>query len=432
MSEDPSGEPKSEAVEKAERISKIFEDTKVQLQTEEHFVNFLKNLSEESKTGFINYYAGLKAMWYKYAEDKYRYRNNIENRYYKKALEKFIEIFQKKLFNMKCRWVAGEMDLPGIEISSDFDRFLTDPASCTFVEPINSKEFECLMQFIQTDNWIPPLAENETDDGRDDDYYYMPESAFDLYHHSRSTYHERTKHEVPLWFRFYDSCFGTADLLNLPHIRTDLEEDYMDIWHNEIYIHTLTPEQLKSFTKINREMLKLHQENPEARAKFQEEQNLKWENLKKEQPNYISLSTYNDAIMEELIPLIETREIIKYYRAEREWTQRYEKTEWIDAELIYLAEAKEYIPVSSNDDYTVAIHEAYENYEQKEILECLPMVFENYLTCVRNKKPFTWLIGESHRNYYNENRNRILAARKWKGEPENLDFLKKENLPDNY
>ncbi len=432
MSDDPNTPPKSEEVIKAERISLIYEDTLKQLRTEERFVNFLKNYDETSRENFIQYYAGRKASWYKYADDRYRYKKSAENRYYVKALEKFNDIFLKKLFNVKCHWVAGEMDLPGVEMSGDFNRFAAHPETCTFVEPISSREFACYMQFMQSTDWVPEFAPDETGEMEEDDDYYTPELTIDFYHHSRSLFSKRRKKEIPLWFRFYDKCFGTASLLDLRLIRSDLEQDYFDIWSNEIHLLTLTPEQAKYHTPMDRAMRKLHKESPEAREKFHEQQNRKWEEQQKSQPQYISLSTYDDKLMEELMPQIETREIIKYFRAEREWRRRDDKVDWIDYELICLQEAKELIPIISNSNYTVAIHEAYKAYEYQEILECLPMVYENYLESQKTGQPFNWSIGLRSRYFPGDSRDRILAARKWKGEPENFDFLKKENLPINY
>jgi hypothetical protein len=205
MTDNPNNTPKSEAVIKAERISRIYEETMQQLRTEERFVNFLKNYNETSRESFIKYYAQTKATWYDLADDRYRYRKRAKNRYYSKALERFNEIFLKKLFNMKCRWVAGEMDLQGVEISSDFSRFAAHPETCSFVEPISSKELACYMQFLQSHDWVPEFAPDEIDDMEEEDDYFSPEMSIELYHHNRANYREP----------FREALYGFVSTINV-------------------------------------------------------------------------------------------------------------------------------------------------------------------------------------------------------------------------
>jgi hypothetical protein len=98
-----------------------------------------------------------------------------------------------------------------------------------------------------------------------------------------------------------------------------------------------------------------------------------------------------------------------------------------------LKEVQEWIPVNAHEDYRDAIEEAYDAWWEKMHREMLPVVFDEYLEAVAAKKPFDWK-GRAYDSgpspYDNsEIKRRLLAARKWKGEPENFDFLKKENLP---
>ena len=418
-------ELRQKEIEAAERKTKIAEETEIALRTEDRFVNFFKGYDESSVEKFIIYYSEMKAMWYSHADDRHRHRNNRANHYFTVAADLFKDIFLKKLFNVQCRWVAGEMDLPGIELSSDFFPFMIAPASCTFVEPITAQEFECYMQFLHIYDWDRCIL---IDDEAEEEYN-TPEVAIEYYHDYRSAYLERDRDEIPHWFYFYDSCFGTDYLLELPYTRTDLEQEYHEIWDTEIYPKTLTPEQLKKWYHRSRAERKIHLENPELAKAHSEERQKIYALQDAEKPKYISLHTYNKEMMYELMGLIEPKEMTKYYDAEIAYDRRDDKAEMIDIDIIYLKEANEYIPVTSNDSYVEAIKEAYKSYERKEVFEILPTIFDTYCQCIKSGKPFNWHIEKpTYPRWNSQYRDNILAARKWKGEPENFDFLKKENL----
>ena len=349
----------------------------------------------------------------------------MDNHYFKVAAGLFKDIFLKKLFNVQCRWVAGEMDLPGIELSSDFFPLMIAPESCSFVEPITAKEFECYMQFLHIYDWDRYVLID--DEAKEE--YHTPETAIEYYHYCRSAYLKRRRKEIPHWFNFYDSCFGTDYLMELPYTRTNLEQEYHEIWETEIHPKSLSPERLKKWYYRTRAERKLHLENPELAKAHSEERQKIYDQQRAEAPQYISLYTHNKEMMHELMNLIEPKEMIKYFDAEIAYDKKDEKAEMIEMDILYLKEVKEYVPIKSNDNYVLAIEAAYKEYERKEVFEILPHIFDTYCQCVKNGKPFNWYIEEhSYQRWDSRYRDRILAARKWKGEPENFDFLKKENL----
>jgi hypothetical protein len=210
-----------------------------------------------------------------------------------------------------------------------------------------------------------------------------------------------------------------------------LELQYIEIWDLEIKAKTLTPEQVKDYLYNYRTLAtrKLHFENPDIEKAYYEVRNREYHEKRKNEPQYVSLSTYDRKVMGELVPMLESREVLKFYKADVAWKRRQQGGEEIEMDVIYLQKAKDVIPIKSNEDYREAIKEANNSYSKRVTLECLPYVFETYRKSIQQDKPFDWLNGEVRDMYPNELRNQILAARKWKGEPENFDFLKKENLP---
>ena len=65
-------------------------------------------------------------------------------------------------------------------------------------------------------------------------------------------------------------------------------------------------------------------------------------------------------------------------------------------------------------------------------LEALPFVFKEYRACIDKNKPFNWKTDghDSFKGYKDDKKRQILEARKLKGEPEDFDFLKKDNLQE--
>ncbi|MEK6616135.1 MAG: hypothetical protein AABZ32_08510 [Bacteroidota bacterium] len=426
MSDNHAEEFNRQQVDASERANKIYEQTIALLKTEDRFVNFFNSYNQQSVEGFIPYYAQKKTIWHSIADSLYKHRLHKQSKWRNAALNMLKEIFFKKLFNLKCRWVAGEMDLPGINISNDFKQWSTDPSSCNIVEPITPEEFNCYLDFLSTE--AQRQNDNEEEDERASAW-----SSFEFYHGSRSLFVDGYEKMIPRWFHHYDTRFGTAHLQRLSTIRTDIEQDYNDIWEEEIYRKTLSPEQLSGWTPLSRLQRKELFENPEKEKAYREEQNRQYEEREKNMPHYISLSIYNRKIMNELVGLIETPEVKNFYHAQVKWRRRNSSAEQIESILIDMKEAKEYIPVESDDDYRNAIENAYEKYARKIEMETLPVLFDEYFHCLSSGKPFDWKSNSPYDSlsapHINDSGSRILAARKWKGEPENFDFLKKENLP---
>jgi hypothetical protein len=406
-------------IEEAERASKIYEETISMLKTEECFVNFFKDYDHRSVEKFIKHYAECKAEWYIHADKNHWMRLRDENKWREEAMCRFKDIFRKKLFDLKCRWVAGEMDMPGIEFSEDFVKWSNEPAMCTATEPITRGELECYLQFMQTED---PCAEEDLNKA-------TPGGAVQLYHKGRSLYEKKHEIYIPDWFHFYNTRFGTGGLLHLPTIRTDLEWDYHDIWTKEFFAKTTDPETLKEWKHLPRAEKKILYEDPE-KAKARDEEFMRaLKERSKKWPPIVIYSTSDKKMMDELVPQIESREMVRLYKGYTEWKRREHNK--IDVECLVedLNDIEnEQIPVGSHDDFRVALKDAYKKYAFKMVMEILPRIFDEYRECLGNGKPFDWDTMEYQSEPDNEMRKNILKARVWKGEPANFDFLKKKNL----
>ena len=423
MSDSPKENFIQKQLDEASQSAKIYNDTIHLLQTEERFVNFFKGYRQQSVEGFIKYYAGQKANWIMKADDMYNMRYNKNNKWRIKATKLLKEIYLKKLFNLQCRWVAGEMDLPGIEISSDFQTWMADPSSCPFVEPISPAELACYQEF--TEYYTPALIQEDQDNEIGTSYM-----AFEFYHLFRAGYTENHERLIPRWFGYYDKHFNTGHLLEASLVRKELEYDYNDIWAENIQYPTLTDVQKKHWVHRNRAFRKEMHENPEKHKAYIEEQNRRYYEHQKTEPQYISLSTYDTEQMEELMKEIETSEVRSFYRATHEWRKRRDGNEEIQTRIWELEKVKEWIPLEANEDYREAISKAYNEYNHRMTYTTLPVIINEYRQCIEQGKTFDWIKNEDSfiLSSIADTKKRILEARRFKGEPENFDFLKKENL----
>ncbi len=408
-------------IDEKTKISNIYNQTLNDLKTEERFVNFFKTYNAQSVQNFSTYYASQKANWYKYADSIQKNLKSKKNRWRNTAVECLIFILKKKLFNLKCRWVAGEMDLPHIESSYDFQSLLYDlNKAAEVLEPINQKELLCFIDYYQNED-----AKFNSYEGNILLDHYHKYKVTDLRPETGLT------DDYPTFYKIYDSTFDTGHLLELPLLRMELESDYVHIYTKEIQWHTFNENQKKYIVLLDRKQRnELRSDAEKLKAHFEHLKAINQER-EKNQVKYESISVYERDKMAKLVAQIETKEIQQYYKSVKEWDKRREFTEQIEMDKIILKEAKQWVPIEANTDYRKAIKSAFKSYEKKMTLETLPLIYEEYLSCVTNKKPFDWKTSEyeSTRNYSTEFNSHILQARKLLGEPENFDFLKKENLP---
>jgi hypothetical protein len=201
------------------------------LETNERYQNFFKNYKSRDVEQFIKEYASHKA-------ELYEKRNELESSLefsqieYLLDAEKFINvILQKKLFNLQCLWIAGNIDLPFIEYSGDFGYFESNIRQCPFIEPITEEELALGIRYLQEEddetdphdtNWQEycrfkawDLAADEDDD--DDADELLEKIDYSIY----------CEEEMPQFYNYYDTHFKTGYLFNLPPNRLYREHAYL-------------------------------------------------------------------------------------------------------------------------------------------------------------------------------------------------------------
>ncbi len=407
-------------LEERAQDERLFEETKKQLATEERFVNFFKNYNPASVAQFIDHYAKMKVMWRRHAGNFEHYAAMQLQRDRRAVVQHLEVIMLKKLFNLKCRWVAGELDVEGIAISFDFENWRTMPALQAAVGPITAEEFYCYLDYFNEG-----CPEPEDEDGMPIGSAY---SAFMNYHMYRSMSAPMALEQIPEWFYRYDRSFDTAALMHLPTTRTDLEMDHSDIYMLKVLYPSYGDKAPNPASYADRLTHKRMAEDPEFEKEWRAESNrIYWES-QANQPQYEHFSLYNRERMDEVVAAIETRDMQQQFRTTRDWTDLSNRGEDLFTPTRYLSSVNEHVPVPAHEDYEVALREAYENHRGQTMAKALVLVFDEYETCQRTGQLFAWN-NESGGGTAAETRKRILGARAYMQLPENFDFLLKKNLP---
>lgn len=403
-----------------EEDQRLYEQTIEQLRTEERFVNFFKGYNADSVDSFINYYAQQKVFWHRhkgnyaaYAKQKLQDKRN-------EVVDLFKHIMEKKVFNLQCSWVAGEMDLEGIENTLQFVDWCNNPVIQKAAGPITADEFYCYLHWYE-------IGSPE----RLDEYGDVQGSgscAIQWFHRFKSNYHDNYMEYIPEWFHEYDRHFGTGQMHLLSTLRRDMEEDLLDSWSREVFRPSLPPEQQKNLHFCDRATRKRVSEDPVFAKEYVEERERSFLEQEASRPKYEHLSVYDSKLMDKVVSAIESREVQKSYRLSRRWEEINEDDHVLFRELLYLNEVKEYVAVNPHDNYVQSIEEAYEQHHRSTMHQALQLLWEEYDACQRNGLSFDWG-SPSRASGSIEERRRILEIRKLKGLPANFDFMKKENLP---
>ena len=398
----------------------LYEQTLEQLRTEERFINFFKNYNATSVQSFIKFYAQQKVNWHRNKGNFGRYAQLKLQQKRKEVVDLFKQLMEKKVFNLQCRWVAGEMDLEGIDQTTQFGMWKNNPVLLKAAGSIHADEFYWFL-----DSFERGIIDKCNEDGYIDRY---ARSAINCFHLFRGLYDDAPHDYIPEWFYDYDQHFGTEDIYFLPLVRRNLEQEHLELWTKEIQYPSLTPEQQKNYRSIDLATRKRLKEDPLFRIEWEEESLRLLKERDANRPEYEYFSVYDQKIMAEVVSAIEPRDSQKAYRFHKRWKEIRDNDDTLFTEVEYLKDVHEYVAVSPSDDYAQSIKEAYKRHSRQTTYQALILLFEEYETCQRTGVAFDW--GPSvYQGSHEEERSRILAVRKLKGLPENFDFMKKENLP---
>ena len=154
------------------------------------------------------------------------------------------EIQQKKLFDLQCRWRAGEVELPGIRHTQDFQPWSLYIEHCPWVPPITADEVALYEAYLRGGTYEteygtrwqeydrfkrPPAAEDDDADDADPDDPTAWHFRLERKHDGDEPDHDA----LPAWFVFHNAHTDAGALLHRPDVRGEREEYYVQLWREE-------------------------------------------------------------------------------------------------------------------------------------------------------------------------------------------------------
>ena len=185
-----------------------------QLETEPRFQDFFKDYESKSVEEFIQQYGWKKEMWAENGAYYVQRQEANDMRWYYKCLHIVSLIKQKQLFDLQCRWRAGEMELPGMEICFDFNLWSHNIMKLDFLPPVEELDIEMYLNFLggNPDPYTGHMFENwQNYDGFRAEYLGIE----DWY-----------TADMPDWYEYHNGVTGNGSLFLLPDVRGEREDFY--------------------------------------------------------------------------------------------------------------------------------------------------------------------------------------------------------------
>jgi len=368
----------SEQVTKQKWKEEFFNKTVQQLKTEERFVNYFKQFDPTSAESFIKHYATLKVRWFESGNDLKEWERGKSKLRMKNCFYALREIQQRKLFNAQCLWRAEKIKLPEIEICYDFRYWEDHIFGYNFISPINEEDIEFYIRYLRESPCNEPFDWNG--DYQDYDEFMSQR---------RETGNAFSQNS---WFRYYDSQEGTEWYLDLPNIRHEKEEKYLDIYRDD--------DRAKNPDKYNHT-------NSDKRA---------W------------LDRFENNFIADFVKAHESPLFYRMYLTHEKETELNELNEKVEEYLEKLEEIPlDYLAIEPADDWRTAVSLTYERYRREKVISLLPEAFEIYLKHLGREWNFPgkkeYLYGDdTYKTICKVWKEHLLKARVLNGEPADLNF----------
>lgn len=361
-----------------ERLKKLWKkEVDESAAAQKFFEDYKPSSIDYFVTIFLNhkYYANKNEDYYSKAMDEKR------DKWINEAHEHLKIILCKKLFDLQCKWRAGQIELEGIEICYDFRIWADGIFNCPCIDLITDEEIEMYQKYLLESENDESFDEFESQDYENIKAFYIDDDDDEL------------DFEMPEWYEYHNIRTGNGQLLILPDIKGEKEEFYMGLPREE--------------TK----------NKMEQKAKTNEPKDLT------EDDNRPYLF-YNEDDMERFVAVFESKENIRKYQNYLQISPSNKRDSLNFDHLMYqMDEQDELIPIYAHPDYREGLRISYHKFCCKKIAAHLPIAHEQYLF---NKK-MGFAIEEDrkvdqHQVIKNIYLKSILKGRELNGEPRDLNF----------
>lgn len=363
----------------------IRQKTEEELKSNSSIQNYFSAFNEKSVESFIRNYARKKSIYITQGPVIFNLKENEELKFKVQAENALWTIQQKKLFSLQCQWRAEQIKLNGIEHTSQFLLLSANIQHCPFITPISRAELDLYIKYLKSGNvgdlfWIDNWQDY---DGFKADHLHQI-SSVDEEPNMMATH-------IPSWYSFYDYHMGTDILLDLEDLRGEKEQKYRSI----------------------------------ARKRHAEE--IKKTNLISKADERPFINNFDNDAIEDFILKFENKSLLKYYKAVEGFNNKLESNMVVEEAIETLRLACESISLKASEDWKEAIIESARNYELKQIVNVLPIVFQEYHFRRENGINYTQMDSDKRKSenafqVCEQAKKQILTGRMLSGEMEDFDF----------
>ncbi|GAA4040841.1 hypothetical protein GCM10022409_28540 [Hymenobacter glaciei] len=306
------------------------------------------------------------------------------------------DIQRKKLFDLQCRWRAGEITHPGLNCTFDFGAYDAAIENCPVLPPISPDELAMYCDFVrQSQDFDADVL-----DCYHTEAYGLPrdwQDYHDLRLHAQEEAadlpdDERRAGDPPAWYDFHNLRTGHARLLALPDLRGPLEQPYLQAYyaHRQAERAAGPPVQ------------------PPADAR----------------PTFLTVAQ-QEALEHALLHQFEPPKLRRQRAAYLAEQAREAADEQVEADFAYLKTLgpDEIVPLEAAADWRAALRQAVVETRRHQLLAHLPQVYEAYLLREAQGISHPEADGPQWRSTYAKGmRESLLDGRELLGQPRNFDF----------
>jgi hypothetical protein len=350
-----------------------YEEILAELRTDAVLRQILERAYPTQRESFITEYANQRLDWMEYGAFYAARLAEADLHWTEEANVALAEIQQKKLFDVQCLWRAEQIDLPGVELTVDFQFWEANIMACPFIDPVTEEEVDIYIQYLRSGQFEPvPSYERHWQDH---------EEICEAYRHDEEF------RNVPAWYEFHNGRTGKGVLMTLPDRRGEKEEYYLDLWRKQRAAETGAA--------------KANAQRPDTALPHLNYFGKDW------------MAWFANTFEDE-----HTRQQYARFQSLLN-TDEPDDSEQLEDELYLMACAEHPVPMQACHDWREGVHRAALAYRAHRIADALPEAHAHYL--------FTVEMGMSpelneRASIRSEYRQWILQGRKIAGEPQDFDF----------
>jgi hypothetical protein len=230
-----SADPHTLAAANYLRQDSIVSETETRLAADPDVQAWLRQFADDGR-GLLAHYAESKARYLVHGPRWLKSEKFLAAWPRHQAYRRLWEIQQKKLFNLQCRWRAGQLELPGLTDGHEFEVWAQHIHRCPLLDPIAAEDLNLYLDYLRSETCqdlvagvLPPSNWQDYDNFRHWRRLTDAGAAWPELDRLRPTLPSRLVtvlgglfnyfYHYPAWYAYYDQARGTGPLLTLPDQR---------------------------------------------------------------------------------------------------------------------------------------------------------------------------------------------------------------------